>query len=87
MKLGDMVRDPISGFEGIAVSETLYLNGCIRIGVQRKPRKGETYKSLEDLKEFFDRDQLAVVKPGAFSLAKKRTGGPMAAPRDEGRPR
>jgi hypothetical protein len=34
IKLGDKVRDPITGFEGIAYSRISYLQGCDRIGIQ-----------------------------------------------------
>src|ERR1700728_2195934 len=30
VKLGDVVRDRISGFAGVATSRTEYLNGCVR---------------------------------------------------------
>jgi hypothetical protein len=32
-QLGDRVRDPITGFEGICVSVIQYMQGCERIGV------------------------------------------------------
>ncbi len=34
MKLGAIVRDEITGFEGVAVSRTEYLFGCVSVGVQ-----------------------------------------------------
>jgi len=34
MKLGDYVKDKITGFEGVAVARAEYLNGCIFIQVQ-----------------------------------------------------
>ena len=32
--LGDLVRDIVSGFEGVAVSRHTYIEGCSRISVQ-----------------------------------------------------
>ncbi len=34
IKLGDEVKDMVSGFQGIAVARYQYLQGCNRIGVQ-----------------------------------------------------
>lgn len=34
IRLGSKVRDTITGFEGIAVARTDWLNGCARIGIQ-----------------------------------------------------
>lgn len=37
--LGDEVEDVVSGYRGIAVSRTEYLNGCAKYGVQQKARE------------------------------------------------
>ena len=42
VNLGDRVRDRVSGFEGIADSFHVYLQGCRRIGIQ--PRVGKDGK-------------------------------------------
>lgn len=34
IKLGDRVRDRVSGLEGVVVMRSEYLNGCVRYGVQ-----------------------------------------------------
>lgn len=39
IKLGDEVKDKITGFTGIAVGKAEYLNGCIRIEIQPKITK------------------------------------------------
>ncbi len=36
IKLGAKVKDSITGFSGIAVSRTVFLYGCVRIGVESK---------------------------------------------------
>lgn len=59
IELGDRVKDPISGFEGIAHAQTTWLNGCIRIAVQ--PEKlDKDGKVPED--RYFDQSQLRVLK-------------------------
>ena len=59
--LGDRVRDPISGFQGIVIGITTWLHGCIRIGVQ--PEKlDKDGKPSED--KWFDQSQLVLVKAG-----------------------
>lgn len=42
IRLGEKVQDKISGLEGIAVSRTEYLNGCVQYGVMPKIKKGTT---------------------------------------------
>ena len=39
IKLGDKVKDTITDFEGTVIARTLYLNGCVRYGVQAKELK------------------------------------------------
>ena len=57
VKLGQTVRDVITGFEGVAIARTEWLYGCIRITVQ--PRSMHEGKPVES--QTFDEAQLAVV--------------------------
>lgn len=34
LKLGDKVKDRVSGFEGVAIARTVWLNGCVRWTIQ-----------------------------------------------------
>jgi hypothetical protein len=64
MNLGDKVRDPVTGIEGIAYAKAHYLQGCDRIGIQQpafKDKEGNTV--VPDL-WFVDEPQLIVVKDG-----------------------
>lgn len=61
VQLGDRVKDPITGYTGIAVAITTWLNGCIRIGVQ--PEKLDKQGKIEDALNF-DQSQLVMVKKG-----------------------
>ncbi len=60
--LGDRVKDRITGFTGIAVSSTEYLNGCIRIAVD--PPVDKDGKSVDQ--QWFDHQQMNIVEAGAF---------------------
>lgn len=85
VKLGDEVRDKISGFTGVAMAEYRFLTGCTRIEVQPPvDKKGKLPKSGT-----FDMLQLAVVKAGAFKpedvSTPKDPGGPPLYT-DKGRP-
>ncbi len=78
INLGDTVKDPISGFEGVAVSSHQYLHGCVRISVQPVVRDDG---KLPDTASF-DEPQLVVIeasqeKPQPQS---QRTGGPEKYP-------
>jgi len=72
IKLGDMVRDVISGLEGTATERTEYLNGCIQITVQAPYVKDKTEIPAWKI----DIQQLEVVEKKA-SPKKSRTGGAM----------
>ena len=36
VELGSLVRDKITGFEGIVMGRTEYLTGCAHVGVHRQ---------------------------------------------------
>ena len=73
IKLGDKVKDKISGFEGIATATGKYLNGCTRILIE--PTKlDEDGKMLKAV--WFDDVQIEVAEKGAFAEGKKKVGGP-----------
>lgn len=58
IKLGDRVRDKITGFEGIATARVVYLNGCIQFCVDPGVNKeGEMMKG-----EYIDVSQLEVIE-------------------------
>lgn len=71
IKLGNKVRDTVTGFSGIVTSRIEYLNGCIQFGVGGKVRKDGGVPGTE----YFDWQRLEMLGPG---LAPKmsRTGGP-----------
>jgi len=75
--LGKKYKDKVSGFTGIAISCSTFLNGCSRIGIQSPiDEKGK----LPDEK-WFDDMQLELVDEGIVDsvpkvVEKARTGGP-----------
>lgn len=84
--LGSEVKDTVSGFAGVVISRTEYLNGCIRYGVQPKKTTKETGKPAEA--EWFDEGQLAVTKKADVTKDRwDRTGGPQPAPKRAPDPR
>lgn len=65
VELGRVYRDRISEFEGVAVSRTIYLHGCVRVGLEGKAKPGEMI--------FFDEQRLVSFTPAG-------SGGPQEAP-------
>jgi hypothetical protein len=61
VELGDKVRDIASGFQGIAVAEHMYINGCRRISIQ--PKVDKDGKMVEAYS--FDEPQLEILEKGA----------------------
>lgn len=82
INLGDLVRDQISGFQGVAVGRTEWLYGCVRITVAARglDKDGKPFDS-----QTFDEDQCEIVENGSMQApSKDRTGGPRPnAPRRE----
>lgn len=78
IQLGDTVKDPVTGYSGIAAGRTTWLNGCVRIGVQAKMRDGK----VPEL-EWFDETQLVGPKLKKTQAA----GGPQQDPTPRSEPR
>ena len=72
IKLGEKVKDSITGFEGIVVCRADYLNGCVQLQVQSQELKdGKIIKA-----EWIDEPQLIVLeKPLEPEETKDTPGG------------
>lgn len=69
VKLGNTVRDIVSGFQGIATSKVEYLNGCIQFGIMAKAKDNKKPDAV-----YIDEGQLVFVDEGV-SVAAKENGG------------
>ena len=72
IKLGDKVKDSVTGFCGTVVAETTWLHGCRRLTIQPngldkdgKPQSAETFDEL----------QMELVEDNVHE-PQRRTGGP-----------
>lgn len=79
IELGDQVKDQISGFAGVCVAITTWLNGCVRITVQPDSL---TKEGAPKANETFDEQQILVVKKKkvAVNIPAVAPGGPRPAP-------
>ena len=70
--LGDEVKDPITGFKGVAIGRTSWLHGCDRIVVQPRgvDKDGKIFES-----QSFDEPQLKIIKKGSVKEGTHATGG------------
>ena len=75
VSLGDKAKDTITGYEGIVVAITEWLNGCRRITIQ--PQALHDGKPIDS--HTFDAEQIEVVSVAA-PVALKKTGGPSISP-------
>ncbi len=73
INLGDKVKDTVTGFTGIAIGETLWLNGCTRFVVQPEGvnKDGKVFET-----ESIDENQLVVLKAKKVKEGQHETGGP-----------
>jgi hypothetical protein len=78
IKLGSMVRDKITGFVGIAIGRTTWLNGCNRWGVQGL----DLHEGRPTEVVWIDSVQLAVV-PDEQTPATKATGTEVGGPQQD----
>lgn len=76
ISLGDHVKHKITGFEGIVLCITTWLNGCIRIGVQ--PRKLTKEGKIGDV-ETIDVSELTILKKAFITPPTASPGGPTKA--------
>jgi hypothetical protein len=76
IELGDVVRDKVTGFEGVAIGVTTWLHGCRRITVQ--PRALKDGRPIEPLS--FDEPQLEIVETKVVEQGSRKTGGPRPEP-------
>ena len=58
--LGKLVKDKITGFEGIITSKHIYLTGCNQYGIQ--PMIDKDGKVPQ--KEYFDEGRIMIIGPG-----------------------
>ncbi len=59
IKLGDQVQDLVSGYKGIAVMRTKFLNGCVQYTVAGKVKAGS---KLNEEEIAIDQNSLKVIK-------------------------
>lgn len=72
INLGDEATDTVTGFTGVAVSRTEYINGCTRVSLQPKIKSDGSLPSYET----FDEPQLVVVEAQKVPRGPTNTGGP-----------
>lgn len=72
IKLGDKVKDSVTGFKGIAIAITEHLHGCKQIAIKPEgmDKDGKTYSA-----ESFDLPQIELIEAKKVER-KTDTGGP-----------
>lgn len=79
INLGEEVEDTITGYTGIVVAITYWINGCTRCGIQST----ELEKGLPQEPQWIDAPQLEVIKKAENpkSKSQNRPGGPKPSPK------
>jgi hypothetical protein len=86
LELGDLARDRITGYKGVAVAKTEWINGCMRWTLQACKL---TKDGAQSPTECFDEEQIAVVRKRFIAPfhratgkagARKPPGGPRPSP-------
>jgi hypothetical protein len=82
VSLGDKARDSVTGFQGICVARTQWLNGCVRCTLQGETDKdGKVPDSVT-----FDEPQLVVLVSRQVKCGPTDTGGPIPNPQQKSGP-
>jgi len=76
IELGDEVIDKITGFKGIVVAKTEYINGCIQYEVQPKIDKDGKIPESTNI----DKETIELVVPKKKIIQRSKFGGPMRSP-------
>lgn len=76
IKLGQEVKDKVTGFTGVAIGRTEWINGCARVIVQPKVDKDGKVPDCLNI----DEPQLEVTGEGAYKKEETNTGGPLDLP-------
>ena len=71
IELGSKVKCKITGFTGIAVARTEFINGCVQYGVVGKVGKDSKYPEEIGI----DAESLEVISKKKKKLVKNDTGG------------
>jgi hypothetical protein len=83
IELGDTAKDVVTGFEGVVVARSEWLNGRVRLSIQ--PRALRDGKPIES--QSFDVEQCALVQKCDAKMPTKKAGGPMPEPSGRQEPR
>jgi hypothetical protein len=78
VKLGDKVKDVISGATGIVTSRTEYVTGCVRVGICI----GFSTEKGEELNYWTDEERCKVLQSNSYHKPQQRTAaaGPQPNP-------
>lgn len=75
IKLGDLVRDEITGYEGVVIGITNWLNGCARMGLQNRDQVNEKTGLPSDT-YWVDETTLTLIDEQILKTEQKEKGGP-----------
>jgi len=83
-EIGQKVKDITSPYEGVIISISYFINGCIRYGVQsNKLEKGQPVDSLNFPENHIELKKSKPMKIEDNSQPEKRTGGPLRMPKEK----
>jgi len=73
--LGSILKDKITGFQGVVTSRTEWLNACNVYGLQSMKLKED---GTVGERQHFDQPQLELIEDGVFAPTRE-TGGPASS--------
>ena len=73
IQFGDKVKCKITGFIGVVIAKTEFINGCVQWNVL--PKGDKSNKMPEDIA--IDEQSLEIILPKKRIIKKRKNGGPM----------
>lgn len=79
VELGDVLKDTITGYEGVCVARAQYLTGCNQVALSPKVKDGGEPQS-----NWFDIERVVVVTTGEVTVTPRQTGCDVQPPSKRG---
>jgi hypothetical protein len=62
INIGDLVKDAITGVQGLCTATSIALNNCDRVSIQRLAEEGEKHKDVVQDSYWFDAPQVQLIE-------------------------
>ena len=80
---GDLLRDIVTGFEGIVMVKALYSTGCLHYGLSPQKMSKQDSNISDPQWIWYDESRLSLVKENVVAFTTRQTSGPSQTKQQE----